>query len=350
MNSDNQNNQNDQDPWGRKNQDDISFDDLIKKFSVMFSNKQTSSGSNGSSGNNGISFPTKKTFLYGFFGLLVIYASMCVYQLDSPERAVVLRFGEYYEETGQGLNFMLAGVDEKYVENVALTRRYSQTANMLTKDENLVDVTVSVQYRIKNLKDFVLSVKDPESSLREATESSLRHVVGDNTLEETLTTGRELIAQNVSARLQRYLDLYQTGLVVQQVNIEKTDPPSAVKASFDDVVAAREDKVKLQNEAERYGLSIVPEARGRAFARIQAAEAYREEVVANAEGEVARFDKLLFEYQKAPKVTRDRLYLDAMQTLYSNSTKIMVDVEGGNNLMYLPIDKIIEQNKSQEDD
>ena len=349
MNWDNQNNQNDQDPWGRKNQDDISFDDLIKKFSVMFS-KQTSSGSNGSSGNNGMSFPTKKTFLYGFFGLLVIYASMCVYQLDSPERAVVLRFGEYYEETGEGLNFMLAGVDEKYVENVALTRRYSQTANMLTKDENLVDVTVSVQYRIKNLKDFVLSVKDPESSLREATESSLRHVVGDNTLEETLTTGRETIAQDVDARLQSYLDLYQTGLVVQQVNIEKTDPPSAVKASFDDVVAAREDKVKLQNEAERYGLSIVPEARGRAFARIQAAEAYREEVVANAEGEVARFDKLLFEYQKAPKVTRDRLYLDAMQTLYSNSTKIMVDVEGGNNLMYLPIDKIIQQNKSQEDD
>ena len=165
-----------------------------------------------------------------------------------------------------------------------------------------------------------------------------------------MTTGRETIAQDVDARLQSYLDLYQTGLVVQQVNIEKTDPPSAVKASFDDVVAAREDKVKLQNEAERYGLSIVPEARGRAFARIQAAEAYREEVVANAEGEVARFDKLLFEYQKAPKVTRDRLYLDAMQTLYSNSTKIMVDVEGGNNLMYLPIDKIIEQNRSQEDD
>ena len=200
---------------------------------------------------------------------------MSIYQLDSPERAVVLRFGEYHEETGEGLNFMLAGIDERYVENVALTRRYSQTANMLTKDENLVDVTISVQYRIKNLKDFVLNVRDPESSLREATESSLRHVVGDNTLEETLTTGREMIAQDVDARLQSYLDLYATGLVVQQVNIEKTDPPSAVKASFDDVVAAREDKEKLQNEADRYGLSIVPEARGQAFARIQAAEAYQ---------------------------------------------------------------------------
>ena len=345
MNWDNQNNQ---DPWGRKDQDEVSFDDLIKKFSVMFSKK--GSGSNGSSGGDGFNIPSKKIFLYGFFGLLVIYASMSIYQLDSPERAIVLRFGEYHAETGEGLNFMLAGVDERYVENVALTRRYSQTANMLTKDENLVDVTISVQYRIKNLKDFVLNVRDPESSLREATESSLRHVVGDNTLEETLTTGREQIAQDVDTRLQSYLDLYQTGLIVQQVNIEKTDPPSAVKASFDDVVAAREDKVKLQNEAERYGLSVVPEARGQAFARIQAAEAYKEEVVANAEGEAVRFDKLLAEYKKAPKVTRDRLYLDALQGLYSNSTKVLMDVEGGNNRLYLPLDNILDHNRPSEED
>ena len=207
MNWDNQNNQ---DPWGRKDQDEVSFDDLIKKFSLMFGGKK-GSGSNGSSDGNGFNFPTKKAFLYGFFGLLVLYASMSIYQLDSPERAVILRFGEYHAETGEGLNFMFAGIDERYVENVALTRRYSQTVNMLTKDENLVDVTISIQYRIKNLKDFVLNVRDPESSLREATESSLRHVVGDNTLDVTLTTGRELIAQDVNARLQSYLDLYGTG-------------------------------------------------------------------------------------------------------------------------------------------
>ena len=346
MNRDNQRNQ---DPWGRKDQEDISFDDLVKKFSLLFGGKGQGSGANGSSGDGGFNFPTKKTLLYILFGFLVFYGWMCVYVLDSPERAVILRFGEYHTETGEGLNFMLAGIDEKYQENVAITRRHSQTANMLTKDENLVDVTVSVQYRIKNLKDFVLNVRDPESSLREATESALRHVVGDNTLEETLTIGRERIAQDVNSRLQSYIDLYQTGLVVQQVNIEKTDPPSAVKEAFDDVVAAREDKVKLQNEAERYGLSIVPEARGQAYARIKSAEAYRAEVVANAEGEATRFDKLLIEYKKAPKVTRDRLYIDAMQSLYSNSSKVMVDVEGGNNLMYLPLDKILEQKKSQED-
>jgi membrane protease subunit HflK len=165
-----------------------------------------------------------------------------------------------------------------------------------------------------------------------------------------LTTGREVLAQNVQTRLQNYLDVYGTGLTVQQVNIEKTDPPAAVKDAFDDVVAAREDKVRLQNEAERYALSIVPEARGQAVARIQDAEAYQAEVIANAEGEVVRFEKLLSEYKKAPKVTRDRLYLDAMQSVLSNSTKIMVDVEGGNNLLYLPLDKIMEQNKKQEDE
>lgn len=221
---------------------------------------------------------------------------------------------------------------------------------MLTKDENIVDVTVSAQYRIANLKDFVLNVRDPEGSLRNAIESALRHVVGDNTLDQTLTVGRENIAQEVQARLQAYLDSYQTGLLVQQVNIEKTDPPAAVKNAFDDVVAAREDKERLQNEAERYALTIVPEARGQAQARIRGAEAYKEEVVAKAEGEVDRFNKLLEEYNKAPQVTRDRLYLDALQSVLSNSTKIMVDVEGGNNLLYLPLDKIMEENKKKGDD
>ena len=345
MNWDNQNNK---DPWGNNNNDAPDFDELIKKFSAVFGG--SNSKSNGSSSGGGFNMPKGKLFGYGFFAIVLIYASLSVYTLDSSEQAVVLRFGKYHETTDEGLNFMLAGIDERYVENVTLTRRYSQSANMLTKDENIVDVTVSAQYRIANLKDFVLNVKDPESSLRQATESALRHVVGDNTLDQTLTVGRQDIAMRVGERLQSYLDLYQTGLNVQQVNIEKTDPPADVKDAFDDVVAAREDKERLQNEAERYALSIVPEARGQAQARIQDAEGYRKQVVANAEGEVVRFNKLLAEYQKAPEVTRDRLYIDAMQSVLSNSTKIMVDVEGGNNLLYLPLDKIMEQNKKNEDE
>ena len=343
----------DKDPWGNKN-DAPDFDELMKKFSSILGGKKSSSNGSGGGGNNtnfgGFKFPSSKILIYALFGFSIVYASQCIYQLDASERAVILRFGKFYEEQTEGLNFRLAGIDERYIENVSLTRRYTQTNSMLTKDENIVDVTVSAQYRIANLKDFVLNVRDPEGSLRNAIESALRHVVGDNTLDQTLTVGRENIAQEVETRLQAYLDIYQTGLLVQQVNIEKTDPPAAVKNAFDDVVAAREDKERLQNEAERYALTIVPEARGQAQARIRGAEAYKEEVVAKAEGEVDRFNKLLEEYTKAPEVTRDRLYLDALQSVLSNSTKIMVDVEGGNNLLYLPLDKIMEENKKKGDD
>jgi len=336
------------DPWGNKN-DSPDFDELMKKFSSILGGKKSSSNGSSGGGNN-LNISPSRILMYALFGFSLIYAYQCIYQLDASERAVILRFGEFYEEQEEGLNFRFAGIDERYIENVSLTRRYTQTNSMLTKDENIVDVTVSAQYRIANLKDFVLNVKDPEGSLRNAIESALRHVVGDNTLDQTLTVGRENIAQEVQTRLQQYLDIYQTGLLVQQVNIEKTDPPAAVKNAFDDVVAAREDKERLQNEAERYALTIVPEARGQAQARIRGAEAYKEEVVAKAEGEVDRFNKLLEEYAKAPEVTRDRLYLDALQSVLSNSTKIMVDVEGGNNLLYLPLDKIMEENKKKGDD
>ena len=299
MNWDNQ----DKDPWGGKN-DAPDFDDLIKKFSTFLGGKDSSNKK--SSGGGGMKIPTTRIFLYGFFAFLIIYASQSIYQLDASERAVILRFGKFYEEQQEGLNFRLAGIDERYIENVSLTRRYTQTNSMLTKDENIVDVTVSAQYRIANLKDFVLNVKDPEGSLRQAIESALRHVVG----------------------------------------IEKTDPPAAVKDAFDDVVAAREDKERLQNEAERYALTIVPEARGQAQARIRNAEGYLLEVIANAEGEVGRFTQLLEEYEKAPKVTRDRMYIDAMQSVLSNTTKVMIDVDNGNNLMLLPLDQMM-QNSSR---
>ena len=256
---------------------------------------------------------------------------------------MILRLGKFNEEQQPGLNFKIPVIDQKFEENVTITRRESQSVSMLTKDENIVDVTVSAQYRIANLKDFVLNVKDPENSLKQALDSALRHVVGDFTLDQTLTVGRENIAQEVQERMQAYLNIYSTGLLVQQVNIEKTDPPSAVKDAFDDVVAAREDKERLQNEAERYALSIVPEARGQEQDRIREAEGYKLEVVANAEGEVGRFIQLLEEYQKAPEVTRDRMYIDAIQNVLSSTTKVMIDVDSGNNLMLLPLDKMMDQ-------
>ena len=345
MNWDNKDN----DPWGNKN-DAPDFDELMKKFSAILGGKKSSTN-NGSGGNNsGFNMPFGRVLAYAFFGLLVLAGFQSVYVVEEQERTVILRLGKFNEEQQPGLNFKIPIIDEKFTENVTITRRESQSVSMLTKDENIVDVTVSAQYRIANLKDFVLNVRDPESSLKQALDSALRHVVGDFTLDQTLTVGRQNIAQEVQERMQSYLDIYSTGLLVQQVNIEKTDPPSAVKDAFDDVVAAREDKERLQNEAERYALSIVPEARGKAQAVIKEAEGYRLAVVANAEGEVDRFNKLLEEYTKAPVVTRDRLYLDALQSVLSNSTKVMVDVEGGNNLLYLPLDKIMEENKKKGDD
>ena len=339
----------DKDPWGGNN-DAPDFDELMKKFSAILGGKKSSSN-NGSGGNNsGFTMPTGRIMLYALFGLLVLAGFQSIYIVEEQERAVILRLGKFNEEQQPGLNFKIPLIDQKFEENVTITRRESQSVSMLTKDENIVDVTVSAQYRIANLKDFVLNVKDPENSLKQALDSALRHVVGDFTLDQTLTVGRENIAQEVQERMQAYLNIYSTGLLVQQVNIEKTDPPSAVKDAFDDVVAAREDKERLQNEAERYALSIVPEARGQAQARIREAEGYKLDVVANAEGEVDRFNKLLEEYKKAPIVTRDRLYLDALQSVLSNSTKVMVDVEGGNNLLYLPLDKIMEENKKKGDD
>ena len=286
----------DKDPWGNQG-DAPDFDELMKKFSAILGGKKSSSN-NGSGGNNsGFTMPTKRKMMYALFGLLVLAGFQSIYIVEEQERAVILRLGKFNEEQQPGLNFKIPVIDQKFEENVTITRRESQSVSMLTKDENIVDVTVSAQYRIANLKDFVLNVKDPENSLKQALDSALRHVVGDFTLDQTLTVGRENIAQEVQERMQSYLNIYSTGLLVQQVNIEKTDPPSAVKDAFDDVVAAREDKERLQNEAERYALSIVPEARGQAQARIREAEGYKLEVVANAEGEVDRFNKLLEEYK-----------------------------------------------------
>jgi membrane protease subunit HflK len=206
-----------------------------------------------------------------------------------------------------------------------------------------------VQYQITDPKKYVLDIRDADGSLAQATESALRHVVGGSIMDDALTTGRELIAQEVRVRLQNYLDRYSTGLEVLIVNIEDSSPPNQVQEAFDDVIKAREDEVRARNEAETYANGLVPEARGEAQRMLQDAEAYRAQVIAEAQGDASRFNLLLAEYQKAPEVTRNRLYLDAIQAVMSNSTKVMIDVEGGNNILYLPLDKIAQSARSFED-
>lgn len=287
----------------------------------------------------------------GGFGLLWIGAALlgavwlwnAVYIVDAQEQAVILRLGKYHDTVGQGLNIYFPPIDKKFQENVTRERSFSKQGQMLTEDENIVEVPLTVQYKISNLKDFVLNVDAPEVSLQHATESALRHVAGSTSMDEVITLGREQMGTEVSKRLQDFLDDYGTGITITQVNIQRATAPAEVKDAFDDVIRAREDEQREKNQAETYANGVVPEARGQAQRIIEDANGYRDEVVSRAEGEADRFSKLLTEYRKAPEVTRQRLYLDTMQEVFGNTSKVLVTgKEGQNNLLYLPLDKMID--------
>ena len=273
----------------------------------------------------------------------VIWGLMGFYQVDEKEQAVILRLGKYYDTVGSGLQWNPPLIDRKYLQPVTTERQYAARGLMLTQDENIVELTLTVQYNVSNIRDFVLNVRDPEISLKHATDSALRHVVGSSKLDDVISTGREQVALGTKDRLQQYLDIYGSGINVVKINIEEARPPSEVKAAYDDVIKAREDLERLVNEAQAYSNGIIPEARGQAQRQREEAEGYKSQVVSKAEGEAQRFTKLLVEYQKAPEVTRERLYLDAVQEVMSNSSKILVDQKGGNNMMYLPLDKLIQE-------
>jgi modulator of FtsH protease HflK len=273
----------------------------------------------------------------------LIWAVLGVYQVDEQERGVVLRFGRYLDTVQPGLHWNPRLIDDVTRLNITKVRSATFREIMLTQDENIVEVKLSVQYVINDPVKFALQVRDPERSLQHASQSALRHVVGGISMDMVL--GRAQMAVDVQKRLQEYLDLYQTGILVSKVTVDESKPPTQVQSAFDDVIRAREDEERVQNEAQAYANSVVPEARGGAQRQIEEANAYKEQVIANAEGEAERFNRLLIEYRKSPEVTRERLYLDAVQAVLSQTDKVMVDVEGGNNVMYLPLDKLSQQNQ-----
>lgn len=326
------------DPWGNGGNDgppdlDEAFRKLQERFGGIFGG-----GSGSSQGFSGSSL--------GVFIVLVLmlWAASGVYQIDEQERAVVLRLGKYQSTEMPGLHWNPRFIDKVTKVNVTRVESHSHDAEMLTEDENIVNVALSIQFRVSDPKDYLLEVKNPQNSLRQATESALRHVVGGSEMHQVLTEGREQIAVETQVRLQGYLDSYRTGVEVVKVNIDRTSAPDEVQAAFDDVIKAKEDEVRFKNEAQAYSNGIIPEARGYAQRQIEEASAYKEQVIAQAEGEAERFEKILTEYRKAPTVTRERLYLDAVQNIMQSSSKVMVDVKGGNNMMYLPLDKIVNQN------
>ncbi|MES2604435.1 MAG: FtsH protease activity modulator HflK [Pseudomonadota bacterium] len=351
------NNDRKNDPWGsrtgKKDQGppdlDQLADDMLRKLGGIFGNKRGGGSTGGpGSGGNGIPGGLVAAVLVV---VAAIYAFTGFYTVDEQERGVVLRLGRVLDEVVMpGLHWNPPLVDARNIINVTRVydKRFDNT--MLTEDDNIVDISMTVQYVITDPHSFFLKVEDPEASLSQAAESALRHVVGGSQMDEVINTGREILAQQTRDRLQTYLDNYGTGITINQLNIAQSQPPEQVRAAFDDVIKASEDNQSIQNDARRYASQVVPEARGNALRQKEEANAYKDQVVARAQGEARRFDDLLVEYEKAPEVTRQRLYLDAMQAVLSSSSKVMVDVEGGNNMIYLPLDQLLNQARRANED
>jgi membrane protease subunit HflK len=346
-------NSNNQDPWGGKRRGgdrkgppdlDEAFRKLQESLNGLFGGGKKRNGDGGGpSSSRGGGFGLLGI---GVAVLVAIWLYSAVYVVDEQEQAVVLRLGKYHETVGPGLNIYFPPFDKKYLENVTRERSYSKQGQMLTEDENIVEVPLTVQYKISNLKDFVLNVDQPEISLQNATDSALRHVVGSTAMDQVLTEGREQMAGQIKERLQRFLDTYQAGISVTQVNVQSAAAPREVQEAFDDVIRAREDEQRSRNQAETYANGVIPEARGQAQRIVEDANGYRDEVVSRAKGEADRFTKLLTEYRKAPDVTRERLYLETMQDVYSNTSKVLVSGDKGNNLLYLPLDKMVQGSRN----
>ena len=333
------------DPWGNRQDEgppdlDEAFKKLQNNLGKMFGGGGQSSGGRSSGGN-----PVSKSILWlALLGAAVVYGMMGVYTLDEQERGVVLRLGTATDSILMpGLSWQPPLIDKVIIHNVSRVRSHPQQAEMLTEDENIVKVKLTVQYVIDDVKAFALNVKSPEQSLYQSTESAVRHVVGSTEMDRVLTEGRAIMGTEIKTRIQDYMNDYGTGIAVTQVNIDETAPPDAVREAFDEVIRAREDEVRVRNEANAYANKVIPEARGEAQRYLEEAEAYRRQVVAEARGESERFSKLLVEYQVAPEVTRERMYIDTLESVMSQSSKVMIDVEGGNNMMYLPLDRMVQR-------
>lgn len=262
------------------------------------------------------------------------------YRVEQAEEAVVLRFGKYNSTQTAGLHWAMPLVDEVKKVNIQRIEQIPLNARMITEDTNIVEISLTVQYRILEPVNYLLKVNDPEASLLHATESALRHVVGGSKMTHILNEGRATLARDIQPRLQQYLKTYQTGIEVSGINILEALPPKEVKASFDDVIRAKEDKERLQNQAQTYSNGIVPEARGQAARLLAEANGYKLEVVDRAKGDAARFDQLVVEYKRSPQVIRQRLYLETMESVLAKTNKVVVEPTG-NNMLYLPLDKMM---------
>jgi modulator of FtsH protease HflK len=301
-----------------------------------------------------------KSMGYLAAGAVVLWGLSGFYIVDEGNHGVVTRFGKYTDTTQAGLNWHIpAPIEQVQIVNVKQQRfievgyrsggaqqtlgSVPREALMLTKDENIVDVRLAVQYQVKDAKQFLFSVANPSETLKQVTESAERGVIGSSNMDFVLTEGRSEIVAQIGKEIQEIMDAYQSGIQITSVNLQDAQPPEPVQGAFEDAIKAREDQQRLINEAQGYSNDVVPKARGAAARKSQEAEGYKEQVIAQAEGEATRFSNLLVEYKKAPDITRRRLYIETIESVLSKTNTVMIDVKGGNNLLYLPIDKLAKQ-------
>ena len=352
------------DPWGSRRggqQGPPDLDEIVRKIQARLNN--LFGGGRGGSGRGG-GFGGFRAGGLGIGAILIIVLILWglsgFYVVQQAERGVVLRFGKLHAVTDAGLRWHLpypietvkkVNVQKVFAIEIGYrsnerstgTSRVPKEALMLTEDENIVDIEFAVQYQIKNAANYLFNVNDPEATIVQATESAIREIVGKSKLDFVITEGRDDVAIRTQALLQQILDRYKTGIAITTTKMQKAQPPEQVKAAFDDAVKAREDEQRLKNEAQAYANDILPRARGTAARLVQEGEAYKASVIARAGGDAERFLNISRQYQKAPDVTTERLYLETMEQVLSNTTKVFVDQKAGNNILYLPLDQIIQQ-------
>ncbi len=337
------------DPWQRKPEQgppdlDQIIRDLQRRFKKLFGGGRTSGGGGeGASGGGGMPGGAMGVpYLLG--GVLVLWGLTGVYQNDAAERSVITRFGEYHSTTQPGLHWRIPWpIDQRTVINVAELLSFEESTRMLTQDEALVEISLAVQYRRADPVLFAFRVRDPEETLREVGESAIREAIGQSKLDMVLEKGRQEISAKTKELIQRTVSSYNTGIEVISVNLQDVRVPEEVAPAQKDAIKAREDKDRATLSAQTYANDILPRARGLAASQLEAAAAHRERVTAEADGQSSRFGALLTEYQKAPEVTRRRLYLDTMEQVLGSSAKVIVDTKGTGNMLYLPLDRLLEQ-------
>jgi membrane protease subunit HflK len=337
-----------QDPWGHKKNEqgppdlDEVFQKIQNKMGNIFGNGNNNS--DGSSDNNGGGSLSWSAIGFLAVIFLLIWSLFGFYIIQPAELGVVTQFGRYKETTEQGLNWHLPYPIETVEKvNVEQVRAINHRALMLTKDENIVVIELVVQYRIKNAENYLFKVDNPEDTLQQATESALREIVGSSKMDDVLTSERTRVALETKEVIQKIIDPYEVGLTVTSVNMQNAQPPAAVQAAFADVIKAREDQERSKNKANAYSNQIIERAKGTADRLIEEAEAYKAQVTAKSLGDTQRFLSVLKEYEKAPDITRQRLYIETMESVLSKTSKVMVDIKSGNNVMLLPLDKFLDR-------